>query len=82
MQPEAYAKTLFGHHPRFVEQALTQAGLVPQGLFGVGIAARLVGLVPALGVLLPPSLALSRLSGFLTLAPTLFVLAEKTRKSA
>jgi ubiquinone/menaquinone biosynthesis C-methylase UbiE len=74
---EEYATTLIGHHPRWVEQLLSEIGFEIEEQFGVGVADKVVEAFPAMTSLMSPSLSAARFLGRLKLAPAQFVVAIK-----
>lgn len=76
---EPYSQTLFGQHPAYVGEVLTQAGFKIRAEFGTGVMDKFVNALPWLGRVLPPSLGRARLMGRLRLAPSQFLVAEKNQ---
>jgi SAM-dependent methyltransferase len=74
---ENYNTVLIGHAPAYVDRLLAGAGLQVQEEYGVGVGDLIVGRLPALGVLLKPSLRVSRMLAAFRLAPSQFVVARK-----
>jgi ubiquinone/menaquinone biosynthesis C-methylase UbiE len=74
---EEYATTLVGHHPRWIEQLLSEVGFKIEEQFGVGVTDKIVEAFPAMAKLLSPSLSAARVLGRLKLAPAQFVIAIK-----
>jgi SAM-dependent methyltransferase len=74
---EAYAGTLYGHHPRNVENMLHAEGFAIQGVYGVGISDKIINVFPFMRKVLSPSLAVSRVLGHLEISPAQFILAGK-----
>lgn len=79
---EPYAQTLFGHHPCFVNDVLSKVGFEVIEQYGTGVMDKLVNALPWLGRFIPPSLTRARLTGWLRLAPSQFIVARKTDESA
>jgi ubiquinone/menaquinone biosynthesis C-methylase UbiE len=75
---EEYAVTLIGHHPRHVEQLLSEVGFEITEQFGVGVVDKIVGAYPAAKKLLRPIVSAALLLGRLKIAPAQFVVATKT----
>ena len=76
---ERYGQTLFGHHPAYVDDALTTAGFMICEEFGVGFIDKVVNVMPSAGRIFKPSLNCARVIGRLRLAPSQFLVAEKAR---
>jgi SAM-dependent methyltransferase len=74
---ENYNHVLIGHAPAYVDRLLAGVGLQVQEEYGAGIGDLIVGRLPALGVLLKPSLRVSRALAAFRLAPSQFVVARK-----
>jgi SAM-dependent methyltransferase len=74
---EQYGEFLIGHHPAFMAGVVDDLGLVPVAQYGVGLAAKFVERLPALGGVLVPPLSEIRRAGRWALSPTLFWLLRK-----
>lgn len=72
---ERYCETLYGHHPAQMRDLVRKAGLRIDDEFGVHLVDKLVGALPSLRSVLPPSLWLSR--RLAPIAPYVFIVATK-----
>lgn len=72
---ERYSETLYGHHPAQMRELVRRAGLRIDAEFGVHLIDKLVGTIPILRFVLPPSLRLAR--SLAPIAPYVFIVAGK-----
>ena len=74
---DRYHRSLFGHHPQFIETLLDTVGFRITEEYATGVFDKIVNVMPFLLTFMRPSLGVARLLGNLRIAPAQFVVAVK-----